>query len=143
MPRGWQGLRPASLRCAPAGAILYPWPSIEPCEGGSENNGGGGLVVTKITLNGMMTAGKVAWGLAQYAKAASAPAPEIKRADPMEGLARASELEKYRYSPDGFYLGKIHPDHGVNFGASLPANDDRHVFIVAGTGAGKGVTIGT
>lgn len=62
--------------------------------------------------------------------------------DPMMGLASGNELARYRYDSKGFYLGKIHPDHGQSFEASLPADDDRHIFIVAGSASGKGITYG-
>lgn len=62
--------------------------------------------------------------------------------DPMEGMATAEDLQAYRKEKGGFYLGKIHPDHGANFAASSPATDDRHIFVFAGSAAGKGLTIG-
>jgi len=69
--------------------------------------------------------------------------PEIsEQVDPMAGLASSDELARYAYHPDGFYFGKIHEDHGVRFEASMPADDDRHVFIVAGSASGKGVSLG-
>lgn len=69
--------------------------------------------------------------------------PDIKeQIDPMAGFAMGEELSRYRYHPDGFYLGQIHPDHGDNFEASLPPDDDRHIFVVAGSASGKGVTYG-
>lgn len=70
-------------------------------------------------------------------------APEIReQIDPMAGLASAEELGPYQYDKDGFYLGRIHSDHGVNFEACMPASDDRHVFIVAGSASGKGISFG-
>ncbi|MDO6523934.1 type IV secretory system conjugative DNA transfer family protein [Shimia thalassica] len=62
--------------------------------------------------------------------------------DPMAGLASADDLAQFAFDPDGFYLGHIHEDHGVSFEASIPADDDRHVFIVAGSASGKGLTYG-
>ena len=84
---------------------------------------------------------KLGVGAYQLAKACEPP-PEPKKIDPMDGLATRDELQNYTYDPDGFYLGRIHPDHGVNFESSLSSQDDRHVFIVAGSASGKGVTYG-
>lgn len=71
------------------------------------------------------------------------PEPEIsEQIDPMHGFAMGGELERYKFNPNGFYLGRIHEEHGQSFEASLPADDDRHVFIVAGNAAGKGVSFG-
>ena len=52
------------------------------------------------------------------------------------GMADLPDLQKYRLKPTSFYLGAIHPDHGDNFPCGI--NDDRHIFIVAGTASGKG-----
>ncbi len=65
-------------------------------------------------------------------------APEIT--DPMEGWAQGAELAQYTYDPQNVYFGKTHPDHGVNFDAGLPVDDDRHMFLVAGNSAGKGTS---
>lgn len=71
------------------------------------------------------------------------PRPEIEdEIDPMAGMASADDLARFAYDPNGFYLGHIHEDHGVSFEASIPADDDRHVFIVAGSASGKGLTYG-
>lgn len=70
----------------------------------------------------------------------SVPAPVIPPLDPMEGLAVGSTLSRFEMRPGSFYLGKIHPDHAANFQAGI--NDDRHVFIVAGSRAGKGLSFG-
>lgn len=64
--------------------------------------------------------------------------PELT--DPMEGWAQGEELAQYAYDPKSVYFGKIHPDHGTNHAAGLPLGDDRHMFIVAGNGAGKGTS---
>lgn len=69
--------------------------------------------------------------------------PEIsEQVDPMNGLADMHELQQYQYDPYGFYLGAIHDDHRVSFEASISANDDRHIFVVAGSASGKGISIG-
>jgi len=69
--------------------------------------------------------------------------PDVsEQVDPMAGLASGAELVRYKYDPDGFYLGHIHEDHGQGFEASMPADDDRHVFIVAGNASGKGISFG-
>jgi len=74
---------------------------------------------------------------------ANKPRPELMdQVDPMAGLATAGDLQRYSYDPGGFYLGRIHEDHRANFEASLPASEDRHVMIVAGSASGKGVTSG-
>lgn len=65
-------------------------------------------------------------------------APDVT--DPMEGWAMREELAQYAYDPRSVYFGNIHPDHGANFAAGLPSGDDRHMFIVAGNGAGKGTS---
>lgn len=71
------------------------------------------------------------------------PPPDIEaEINPMAGMATGDDLARYGYDPEGFYLGHIHEDHGVNFEASIPSDDDRHVFIVAGSASGKGVTYG-
>lgn len=88
--------------------------------------------------------GAVRIGVAAHQIAqANKPIPDIEeQQDPMEGMATANELQRFAYDPDGFYLGQIHEDHGVTFEASIPSDDDRHVFIVAGSASGKGVTFG-
>jgi type IV secretion system protein VirD4 len=60
--------------------------------------------------------------------------------DPMEGLAMGSELDRYALKDGSFFLGRIHEDHRANFPAGV--SDDRHVFIVAGSRSGKGVSFG-
>ena len=57
----------------------------------------------------------------------------------MAGFASKAELEQYRRAREGFLLGRIHADHGVNFEASI--SDERHIFIVAGSRAGKGTSM--
>jgi type IV secretion system protein VirD4 len=58
--------------------------------------------------------------------------------DPMEGFANAPELDRYAMKSGAFYLGRIHEDHGVNFHAGI--DDDRHLFLFAGSRSGKGVS---
>jgi type IV secretion system protein VirD4 len=58
--------------------------------------------------------------------------------DPMEGLAMGSELDRYALKHGAFFLGRIHDDHRADFPAGV--SDDRHVFIVAGSRSGKGVS---
>jgi len=60
--------------------------------------------------------------------------------DKMEGLASAAEVSIHKHKPGAFYLGKIHEDHGVSFEAGIA--DDRHVFLMAGSRSGKGVSFG-
>jgi type IV secretion system protein VirD4 len=57
----------------------------------------------------------------------------------MDGFAQGKELEEYRYTPSSFYLGSFHPDHDRTGEAGI--EDDRHVFVVAGSRAGKGTSI--
>lgn len=60
--------------------------------------------------------------------------------DPMEGMAKGAELERYALKSGAFFLGRIHEDHGESTAAGV--SDDRHVFIVAGSRSGKGVSFG-
>lgn len=57
----------------------------------------------------------------------------------MTGFANRRELETYRDAPGAFSLGAIHDDHGLSFPAGI--KDDRHLFVVAGSRAGKGTTL--
>jgi len=71
------------------------------------------------------------------------PAPEYQEApipetDRMDGMATLSDLERFRYKPDAFYLGRIHPEHGTNFQAGI--DDDRHGCVVAQSRSGKGTS---
>lgn len=103
-------------------------------------------MVKKTPWESMATGWHFLNGMAQVGQAignSMTPDPVAgEEIDPMGGLAEADELIKFKYDPEGFYLGKIHEDHGVSFEASLPADDDRHLFVMAGTASGKGVTIG-
>ncbi len=65
---------------------------------------------------------------------------QIEETERDTGLADIEELQQYRMTERGFYLGRLHPDHGDNFPCGT--NDDRHVFLVAGNAAGKGRSIG-
>lgn len=60
--------------------------------------------------------------------------------DPMAGFATRHELDRYLMRTGAFFLGRIHEDHGASFYAGI--DDDRHLFLVAGNRAGKGLTIG-
>jgi type IV secretion system protein VirD4 len=101
--------------------------------------------MTKRSWQYFMWMGKGAAWLYSTAHAAAKEA-ELKRLaeeaarppDPMDGLADAGELDQYRYQPGAFYLGQLHEDHGANFEAGI--HDDRGVFMVAGSGAGKGTS---
>lgn len=57
----------------------------------------------------------------------------------MEGFATLAELEARRAGVGSFLLGQIHPDHGAAFPAGI--RDDRHLFMIAGSRAGKGMTM--
>jgi type IV secretory pathway TraG/TraD family ATPase VirD4 len=72
--------------------------------------------------------------------ATEATPPPVLPPDPMDGLAVGSALSQYEMRPGSFYLGNIHDDHKVNFSAGI--NDDRHVFVIAGSRAGKGISFG-
>lgn len=57
----------------------------------------------------------------------------------MRGFVESHELRQFHYQDGAFYLGQIHPDHGANFEAGL--TDDKHLFVVAGSRAGKGLSV--
>lgn len=57
----------------------------------------------------------------------------------MDGFASKAELKEFAATDEAFQLGRIHPDHGVRQDAGIA--DDRHLFIVAGSRAGKGTTM--
>jgi hypothetical protein len=57
--------------------------------------------------------------------------------DELQGFADAATLKsRYGASSHAFLLGLAHPDHEVNFPVEI--EDDRHLFIMAGSQAGKG-----
>lgn len=60
--------------------------------------------------------------------------------DRMAGFAPLSDLRHYAMRSGSLLLGELHPDHGASFPVGL--SDDRHVFMVAGTRSGKGLTVG-
>jgi len=68
-------------------------------------------------------------------QAHTAPPPH----NPMAGFASLSELHTHTLRAGAFPLGNLHPDHGDNFPVGI--HDDRHVFMIAGTRSGKGVTM--
>lgn len=57
----------------------------------------------------------------------------------LEGFADKAALEKYKTTPEAFLLGRAHPDHGVNYPVGI--DDDRHLFIMAGSRGGKGTSM--
>lgn len=85
----------------------------------------------------IMGAGRMA---INSAARAMKPDQKPQLTDPMEGWANSAELAQYAYNPKSVYFGNVHQDHGQNFPAGLPMGDDRHMFIVAGNGAGKGTS---
>ena len=87
-------------------------------------------------------AAKLGYGLYQVSQANRKPPDLSVQHDPMDGMASSEELSRFSFDPRGFYLGRIHSDHKIEHEASIPADDDRHVFIVAGSASGKGVTYG-
>ena len=59
--------------------------------------------------------------------------------DELQGFADAATLKsRYGASSSAFLLGLAHPDHEVNFPVGI--EDDRHLFIMAGSRAGKGTS---
>ena len=63
--------------------------------------------------------------------------------DRMIGFAEKAELNAYKLTGQAgeFYLGRIHKDHGVNFPCGISHEDERGVFVKAGSRSGKGVSI--
>ncbi|MBL4591773.1 MAG: type IV secretory system conjugative DNA transfer family protein, partial [Phycisphaerales bacterium] len=60
--------------------------------------------------------------------------------DELQGFADNSILKSdFEARAGSFLLGRIHPDHGLN--ASAGISDDRHLFIMAGSRAGKGTSM--
>lgn len=57
----------------------------------------------------------------------------------LAGFADQKALERNQVKADSFLLGYTHPDHGVNFPVGI--SDDRHLFIMAGSRAGKGTSM--
>jgi type IV secretion system protein VirD4 len=57
----------------------------------------------------------------------------------MTGFADRNGLARHGVGPGAFMLGRFHPDHGINTPAGI--KDDRHLFIMAGSRAGKGTTM--
>ena len=57
----------------------------------------------------------------------------------MTGFADKAELKEHTKKDGAFLLGRIHLDHGLNADAAI--KDDRHIFMVAGSRAGKGTTM--
>jgi type IV secretion system protein VirD4 len=57
----------------------------------------------------------------------------------MDGFASKDVLAAYRMTDHAFRLGRIHRDHGTNFDCGI--DDDRGLFIEAGTRSGKGTTL--
>jgi type IV secretion system protein VirD4 len=57
----------------------------------------------------------------------------------MNGFVESAELDQFRYRSGAFFLGEIDAAHGAKFEAGL--EDDKHLFVVAGSRAGKGTSI--
>lgn len=57
----------------------------------------------------------------------------------MAGFAAVDELRQYTDLAQGFRLGRIHPDHGINPPSAITG--DRHLIVVAGSRAGKGTSL--
>ncbi|MEP2731318.1 MAG: type IV secretory system conjugative DNA transfer family protein [Ascidiaceihabitans sp.] len=60
--------------------------------------------------------------------------------DDLQGFADKTTISASFTGQNGaFLLGKIHPDHGLNAPAGI--SDDRHLFVMAGSRAGKGTSM--
>ena len=81
--------------------------------------------------------------LSRYAKAApkaTARGYGLGNDDDLQGFADQKILNaRFEAKTGSFLLGHIHPDHGINFPAGI--NDDRHLFVMAGSRAGKGTSM--
>jgi len=96
--------------------------------------------MSKITFTGAMNGALTFINLVNALTPPTPPElPYVPPPDPMDGFAPPAELLRYRLTKSGFYLGDIHPDHGVSFTAGI--DDDRHLFIKAGNRSGKGVSL--
>jgi type IV secretion system protein VirD4 len=60
--------------------------------------------------------------------------------DRMAGFAPLDLLYGHAMRSGAFPLGLLHPDHGESFPVGIA--DDRHLFVMAGTRSGKGLTLG-
>jgi type IV secretion system protein VirD4 len=94
----------------------------------------------RVTVTGAMN---TALTFINLVNALTPPAPPelpyVPPPNPMDGMATLAELARYRLTKSGFYLGDVHDDHGLSFPAGI--DDDRHIFIKAGTRAGKGISL--
>lgn len=60
--------------------------------------------------------------------------------DDLQGFADKATLRaNFEGVAGAFLLGRIHPDHGLNAAAGI--SDDRHLFVMAGSRAGKGTSM--
>lgn len=60
--------------------------------------------------------------------------------DDLQGFADKAILKaNFEARSGSFLLGRLHPDHGLNLPAGI--NDDRHLFVMAGSRAGKGTSM--
>ena len=60
--------------------------------------------------------------------------------DDLLGFADLATIKgKYAAEKDSFILGNAHPDHGKSFPVGI--SDDRHLFVMAGSRAGKGTSM--
>lgn len=60
--------------------------------------------------------------------------------DDLQGFADKAILRaNFEARSGSFLLGRFHPDHGLNLPAGI--NDDRHLFVMAGSRAGKGTSM--
>lgn len=86
----------------------------------------------------IITTAQVVQALNTLAPPAPPSLPKPPPVNPMEGLATAAELKAYAMKDGAFFLGRVHQDHGVSFPVGM--QDDRHVFTLAQTRAGKGTS---
>ncbi len=65
----------------------------------------------------------------------------IEEPGPGAGFASLHDMLPHQWGPESFYLGETAPEIGGYPPFEVGIDDDRGVFIVAGTGGGKGVSL--
>lgn len=65
----------------------------------------------------------------------------IEEPGPGAGFATRDEMAPYQWTPEAFYLGETAPEIAGFPTFEMGLDDDRGVFIVAGAGGGKGVSL--
>lgn len=59
--------------------------------------------------------------------------------DDLQGFADKKTIKSYKAHVNSFLLGFCHPDHGLNIPVGI--DDDRHLFVMAGSRSGKGTSM--